>query len=445
MALLASFPIACAATIPNGVRKPVAIATVTRSSRMFTRLQGRQRLHGCGRQALSFALFVAIWSTECTRAVLAAWACEGTATVTTSDWKSAAALASHGLDALPAAFGASAGAAWPWEQWGRSWVPFARNLVMELERNLHDCPEATVAALMHSLPALTTDEDDALTLEIVKHLHHLLSDGRSLYAGSSDREDGPLSAWQQQWLLSTASLLRFVYLKWVNVPQDENLGVVDSAAVVMSHAHLRPHHEFLFRHSLDAFVSSGVYEVALTENSVLFSEAFAFVSFCKLHDVDLVVESGIYKGSSTEMWSLNVRDVVAMDIFVPSEAEARLGRRQNVQVLTGDGRQLLSQVLQQHVHRKTAVFIDGPKGELAIRLGLDLLRRHEQLAFVAIHDMAPYRGELIKYGAFFFTDEPWYQAAYGHLDAPFRTRPDIEAGGTMAFLPRPSGETHVAA
>merc|ERR1712187_672925 len=129
-----------------------------------------------------------------------------------------------------------------------------------------------------------------------------------------------------------------------------------------------------------------------------------------------------------------------MDIFISPEAKARLNKRGNVRLLTGNGHQLLPQVLEEKPIRRTAVFIDGPKGELAIRLAAALLRDHAHVAFVAIHDMGPYKTELVsKFGAFFFSDEPWFQAAYGHLDAPFKARPDLEAGGTMAFLPRPEG------
>jgi len=62
------------------------------------------------------------------------------------------------------------------------------------------------------------------------------------------------------------------------------------------------------------------------------------------------------------------------------------------------------------------------------------LREYSQVAFVAIHDMEPYKPALRNHGAYFFSDEPWYQKAYGHLDAAFKRQPDIVAGGTMAFL-----------
>merc|ERR1711865_464556 len=108
-----------------------------------------------------------------------------------------------------------------------------------------------------------------------------------------------------------------------------------------------------------------------------------------------------------------VPDVVAIDIFLTPEARKRLSGRSNMQLLEGDGRRMLPDALGKYPGRVAAVFIDGPKGELAIRLAL-ALREHPQVAFVAMHDMAPYRKELQKLGAFFFSDEPWYTAAYGH-------------------------------
>mmetsp|Transcript_158419 Transcript_158419/g.280903 ORF Transcript_158419/g.280903 Transcript_158419/m.280903 type:complete len:297 (+) Transcript_158419:2-892(+) len=289
-----------------------------------------------------------------------------------------------------------------------------------------DCPQGTVAAIAYSLPALESEDGDASSLEVVKLLYHQTSRGG--YALDSSMP----ASWQQHWLVAVASLVRFVYLKWVNVPQEDD-SEEDQSNSSAGLPGLRRHQEFLFRHSVSEFVASGIYDLEITENSVVFSEAFAFASFCRLHDVSLVLESGVYKGVSTEVWSLLVQDVIATDIFLAPEAKSRLQKRRNVQLLEGDGRRLLPALLDEHASRKTAIFIDGPKGELAIRLALSL-RERPQVAFVAMHDMAPYRQELRKFGAFFFTDEPWFQEAYGHLDAPYKSRPDLEAGGTMVFL-----------
>jgi len=275
-------------------------------------------------------------------------------------------------------------------------------------------------------------------------LHHLLSGWRHTLVDASGWDDGDTAAspgpWSRRWLLTMSSLLRFVYLKWINIPQEniQHGGAPTAQAtadfVPVSAPALRSHHAFVFRHTVDDFRKSRVYDLEMTENSVLFSEAFAFVSFCKLYEVDYILESGVYKGVSTEMWSVFAKDVIAVDIFLPPEAERRLADVSNVRLLVGDGRRLLPTILEQQPQRRTAIFIDGPKGELAIHMALHL-RKFPQVAFVALHDMAPYRKELIRLGACFFSDETWFQDAYGDLDAPFRARPDLVAGGTMAFLP----------
>lgn len=351
--------------------------------------------------------------------------CQGTSSMPAADWEAAAAFTAQ---SRAVGLGLPGGASWL--DWSRAWLPLGQQVRSELERNLADCPEGSLTVLAHSLPALDNAEGDAGSLELVKLLYHLIGDQR-LPPGDLKPSD-----WQREWLLAVASMLRFIYKRWIHVPQDgqlEALQVAPTTTVGPAVPGLQPHHAFLFRQFLHTFKESGVYGFELTENAVLFSEAFAFAAFCHMHEVDLVAESGVYKGASTEIWSLFVQDVVAVDIFITPEAEARLKTRGNIALLTGDGRRLLPQILDQQPDRKIGVFLDGPKGELAIRLALDL-RQRKQVAFVALHDMAPYRSELVKLGAFFFSDEGWFQALYGMLDEPFRQRPDLEAGGTMAFL-----------
>lgn len=368
-----------------------------------------------------------------TGAVGAPPACPNVGAVAEAEWEAAAAA----LDGA-----ADAGGALPWAEWSRAWLSLGRQVRADLEGSLLLCPEGSVATLMHALTALDAEEGDAASLEIIKLLYHLLSNGRlSIPGRHAGGEPGSSTAavlaasspWQRHWLLAATSMLRFVYLKWINVPKDAEV-VARSGPLVPAVPGLRSHHAFLFRRVIDEFVSSGVYDLEMTENSVLFSEAFAFVAFCRLHEVTSVLESGVYKGVSTEIWSLFVQDVIGIDIFISAQAEARLAPHSHVRLLAGDGRVLLPRLLEEQPSRRVAVFIDGPKGELAIHLAMRV-KSHPQVAFVAMHDMAPYRQELIRMGAVFFTDEAWFQDAYGHLDAPFHSRPDLPAGGTMAFLP----------
>jgi len=323
-------------------------------------------------------------------------------------------------------------------EWSRAFVPLSQQVILGLEENLEACPEGSVAVLLHALPALEEKAGDAVSFEVVKHLHHLLGNAAASAAAAATAS-ASTSAWRRHWLGAVASLLRYVYFKWVNVPQGaaHEEPTVRRGGVTVNDDTLQRHHALVFKSSVDDFIRGGALDIAIAENSVLFSEAFAFVSFCRFHGVDLVLESGVYKGFSTEVWSLYVRKVVAVDLFPSDEvmhaANARLQPRRNARVVRGNGKMVLPQLLEERPGLRTAIFIDGPKGELAIHLALRL-RQYPQVAFVAIHDMAPYRASLMQHGAFFFSDEPWFQAKYGHLDAGFRARPDLEAGGTMAFL-----------
>lgn len=303
----------------------------------------------------------------------------------------------------------------PWSAWSAAWLPFAQQVLDQSAQSILECPEGSMAAVAHGLLAMDEVSEFA-SYESIKTLHHAL-------------QMPPLRdemSWQDYGMLTSASLFHFMYYKWVNVPQDNDVAETAAEDVTMSPAMLRPHHEFLFRSFIGPFVASGVYDLPMTENSVFFSEAFAFASFCHLHQVDLVAESGVYKGASTEMWSLFAKEVAAVDISLTQEAEQVAERHPNVKLYTGDGQTLLPQLLRQSA--RAAVFIDGPKGELAIRLALSLCEL-PQVAFVAIHDMGPYKRELRRLGAFFFSDEDWFQAASGHLDEPFRQRPELVGGG----------------
>eukprot|EP00933_Yihiella_yeosuensis_P055168 TRINITY_DN53868_c0_g1_i1.p1 TRINITY_DN53868_c0_g1~~TRINITY_DN53868_c0_g1_i1.p1 ORF type:complete len:404 (+),score=65.74 TRINITY_DN53868_c0_g1_i1:43-1212(+) len=358
--------------------------------------------------------------------------CQGTQSLLAEDWKASRQLATQGQRL---AIGTAGGLSW--KEWSNAWMPLGMQVLADMGANLEDCPEGALIAVAHSLTAIDQDKDRSATkhLEVIKMMRVMLSQ----VMGQIPEMRRLSNDWSEHWLLATASLLNFVYEKWVTVPQDEKDSKLDDkpaselGVILPPQPQLRLHHNFLFRNYVDKFLASDVYRMEMTENSVKFTEAFAFAAFCHLHEVDLVLESGIYKGVSTEIWSFFVKDVYAIDVFIRKEAEDRLRKRPNVQLEEGDGHKLLPEILAKNPGRKAAVFIDGPKGELAIRLAMTL-RGHPQVAFVAMHDMEPYRGELTKLGAFFYSDETWYQEAYGHLDEPFRKRPDLEAGGTMAFL-----------
>ncbi|CAJ1424881.1 unnamed protein product [Effrenium voratum] len=128
-----------------------------------------------------------------------------------------------------------------WSEWSRAWLPLAQQVVQDLEGSLAECPEGSVAAWAHGLLALDEVQGRATVLQTIKMMHHTLSDQTPPDAALQP------SQWQQHWLLAVSSLIRFLYLKWVNIPQDNDLPDEVAQGPRFSPGLLRRHQEFLFR------------------------------------------------------------------------------------------------------------------------------------------------------------------------------------------------------
>ncbi|CAE7353305.1 unnamed protein product [Symbiodinium natans] len=170
--------------------------------------------------------------------------CAGTARIPAETWQAALSLC-RSAEQLP--FSAAT-----WLEWSRAWRPVALEVAGDFEQSMGDCPEGSVAAVAHGLLALDEADGHSTVLEIIKMMYHMLS-SRELPAAALEP-----SEWQQHWLMAVSSMLRFTYLKWVNMPQDKDLPADVDQAASLSPAILRPHHDFLFRNFVDKFVASGV-------------------------------------------------------------------------------------------------------------------------------------------------------------------------------------------
>jgi len=161
---------------------------------------------------------------------------------------------------------------------------------------------------------------------------------------------------------------------------------------------------------------------------LLTSEAFAFCILAHMHEVDLVLESGIWQGQSTEAWCKFFKGngrVVAIDRSIPQSVSTRLESIGcDLTLRSGDGVSLLPQYVDGNKDKTIAVFIDGPKGRQAIDLGLRLLER-PNVKMVGIHDVHKIsRGKTNSTREYFdsvgyhkfCTDEDWFVKAYCHMD-----------------------------
>jgi len=157
-----------------------------------------------------------------------------------------------------------------------------------------------------------------------------------------------------------------------------------------------------------------------------YSELFVFASLCELLDCGTVIESGRARGVSTLVLSNYFREsdvtITSIDNRPHSEdaeyAEARLADADNVTLRYGDSREVVPEI----AGPKTAVLIDGPKGDAALGLGLDLLGG-EDVPVVGIHDLHRdtfYRdlSELL-FDHRLYTDEETIVDEFGQYDAPY--------------------------
>jgi len=121
-----------------------------------------------------------------------------------------------------------------------------------------------------------------------------------------------------------------------------------------------------------------------------YSELFVFASLCELLDCDHVIESGRARGVSTVVLSNYFEGsdltITSIDNRPDSEdaeyAEQRLADADNVTLRYGDSREVVPGI----VGPKTGVLVDGPKGNAALQMGLDLLDG-DGVPVVGIHDL----------------------------------------------------------
>lgn len=121
-------------------------------------------------------------------------------------------------------------------------------------------------------------------------------------------------------------------------------------------------------------------------NSVLPSEAFAAVTAAHSFGVDLVIESGVGNGGSLTFWCAAGLDVYAVDMEFRPSALDRAAVCGRAKLVRGDGLEVVPRLVAAHANRALMVFLDGPKGCIAVRLAAELLRQ-PHVHLVAIHDV----------------------------------------------------------
>ena len=129
-------------------------------------------------------------------------------------------------------------------------------------------------------------------------------------------------------------------------------------------------------------------------NSLFFSEALSIYSLSNHFEIDILIESGVFRGGSTMVWGRTLPDVQveAVDIlespkherFWPKVKES-LSCYPNLNFTIGDGNVKLPELIEENSDKKIGVFVDGPKDSEGLAL-IEKCAKYKNVCFSALHD-----------------------------------------------------------
>jgi hypothetical protein len=172
---------------------------------------------------------------------------------------------------------------------------------------------------------------------------------------------------------------------------------------------------------------SAVLPIPYEANGILLSEGLAFCAACDLNNVDLIIESGVAGGRSTEIWAkYSDWPIVAIDhcgLYGRQrmiETKTRLARHLNIAFDEGDSWRVIPALLDKHRGHNIAVFIDGPKGEEALSLAEKCLTKFPSVKILGIHDMCvDFSDHMMstRMPDVFYSDDQRYRQRFAFVDA----------------------------
>jgi len=163
------------------------------------------------------------------------------------------------------------------------------------------------------------------------------------------------------------------------------------------------------------------------DRGIIPTEGLAFIAMCEIFNVDIIIESGVYNGISTYMWSEffgNSKKIIAIDKDLIPRTLDRF-KNKSVTFVSGDGGIEISRLINANKSKKIGVFIDGPKNIAAMPVLFNAIR-NDNVAFVGLHDMYKCRASGVPIegrikiqnfsGGNFFTDNDFFVNRYGYIN-----------------------------
>jgi hypothetical protein len=161
-------------------------------------------------------------------------------------------------------------------------------------------------------------------------------------------------------------------------------------------------------------------------NGILLSEGLAFCAACELCGVDLIIESGVAGGRSTEIWAkYSDWPILAVDHCKlygwqrMADTKLRLARHRNITFCEGDSWDLIPTLLGRHKVYNVGLFVDGPKGKEALALAEMCLAKFSHVTIVGIHDMCGDFGDHVMSAwtpDVFYSDDQRFRRRFAFVD-----------------------------
>lgn len=168
------------------------------------------------------------------------------------------------------------------------------------------------------------------------------------------------------------------------------------------------------------------------------SEAFAFSAFCKMFDIDLVIESGTGRGISTEYFVRVLDHLITIDNHRHYNDSLEISLKHlhdydNMTYIIGNSYKVIPFLLQTMNYKRCAIFFDGPKGRKAFTW---LSNKGLEIYFAGFHDVSigsPNWDFFKDKNVFFHTHDQWFLDEFGVLDKHEVKTKDFQHGPGTIF------------
>jgi hypothetical protein len=168
------------------------------------------------------------------------------------------------------------------------------------------------------------------------------------------------------------------------------------------------------------------------DRGILNSEMLCVCSVSEALGVDVFIESGRWRGQSTEILSRYFEGkpviVESIEVFRDENAlhvEEKMKSRKNIRLRYGDANDVVPRLVKRYAGKKIAILFDGPKGGPALDIFRLALAKNDSIVAGFFHDMRkpteemPNQSRREMEGIFpesFFTDDDDFVREFGSMD-----------------------------